>query len=80
MAPKGTSLADRVDPMSSPEKPDTDINPPVVDEWGLYDPSRAGLAALHAKLRARRQSGRATNDFASKTAAARQAQKFVPQK
>lgn len=26
--------------------------PPVVDEWGIYDPDRAGLAALFEKLEA----------------------------
>jgi hypothetical protein len=27
--------------------------PPVVDEWGFYDPARAGLAAVMDRLEAR---------------------------
>jgi hypothetical protein len=27
---------------------------PIVDEWGIYDPDRAGLAAVFAKLDAKR--------------------------
>ena len=26
---------------------------PVVDEWGIYDPDRAGLAAVFARVNAR---------------------------
>ncbi len=29
---------------------------PVVDEWGIYDPDRAGLAAVLQRLEARGQS------------------------
>jgi len=28
--------------------------PPVVDEWGIYDPEQAGLAAVLQRLEARR--------------------------
>jgi hypothetical protein len=31
----------------------TSSPPPVVDEWGFYDPSRAGLAAVLDRLAAR---------------------------
>lgn len=27
--------------------------PPVVDEWGIYDPARAGLAAVMDRLEAK---------------------------
>ena len=30
---------------------------PPVDEWGIYDPSQAGLEALFELLEARRRSG-----------------------
>lgn len=30
---------------------------PPVDEWGIYDPSQAGLEALYELLDARRRSG-----------------------
>lgn len=29
---------------------------PAVDEWGIYDPSKAGLEALFERLQSRRQS------------------------
>jgi hypothetical protein len=29
---------------------------PIVDEWGIYDPDRAGLAAVLERLDARSQS------------------------
>lgn len=28
---------------------------PTVDEWGMYDPERAGLSALYARLSATRR-------------------------
>lgn len=33
-------------------------NRPPVDEWGIYDPSQAGLEALYERLDARRRSGK----------------------
>jgi hypothetical protein len=38
--------------MSSHTKRGVDT-PPVVDEWGFYDPSRAGLAAVLDRLDAK---------------------------
>jgi hypothetical protein len=40
-------------PRSSSSSPDR----PPVDEWGIYDPSQAGLEALFELLDARRRSG-----------------------
>ena len=42
----------RVDTMSAQEKRVIHSGP-VVDEWGFYDPDRAGLNALFEKLDAR---------------------------
>jgi hypothetical protein len=33
------------------------FNRPPVDEWGIYDPSQAGLEALYELLDARRRAG-----------------------
>lgn len=30
---------------------------PPVDEWGIYDPDQAGLAAVLARIEARRRAG-----------------------
>lgn len=30
---------------------------PAVDEWGIYDPSQAGLEALFERVEARRRAG-----------------------
>jgi hypothetical protein len=38
--------------MSAQRKP-TVQREPVVDEWGFYDPDRAGLAAVFARLDAK---------------------------
>ncbi|MEZ5283766.1 MAG: hypothetical protein R2712_02925 [Vicinamibacterales bacterium] len=32
------------------QTPFTSAPRPTVDEWGVYDPQQAGLAALHARL------------------------------
>jgi hypothetical protein len=37
-----------------PASPDRDR--PAVDEWGIYDPSQAGLAALFDKLEEKKPS------------------------
>lgn len=42
-------------PPRTPPSPPT--NRPPVDEWGIYDPSQAGLAALYELLDARRRTG-----------------------
>ena len=39
--------------MSSQSKPNV-YYAPVVDEWGIYDPERAGLAAVFEKIEERR--------------------------
>ena len=39
--------------MPSQIKPNV-YHPPVVDEWGIYDPERAGLAAVFEKVEERR--------------------------
>jgi hypothetical protein len=36
--------------------------PPVVDEWGIYDPDRAGLAAVFERLEAKYAGTRPPND------------------
>jgi hypothetical protein len=38
--------------MSAHHKP-AEHTEPIVDEWGFYDPDRAGLAAVMARLEAR---------------------------
>lgn len=43
--------------MSSHNKPLVPTEP-VADEWGFYDPDRAGLAALFEKLDARQTPSR----------------------
>jgi hypothetical protein len=35
---------------------------PIVDEWGIYDPDRAGLAAVLEKLEVRWRAMAAAND------------------
>ncbi|MGE3274472.1 MAG: hypothetical protein AB7O67_05135 [Vicinamibacterales bacterium] len=42
-------------PASSRRRPPSPPRP-AVDEWGLYDPEQAGLAALFARLEARRRT------------------------
>jgi hypothetical protein len=49
----GTALAVAPKTMSAHHKPIVHAAP-VVDEWGIYDPDRAGLAAVFAKLEAKR--------------------------
>lgn len=39
--------------MASEEKPQHPKRPPV-DEWGIYDPQQAGLAAVIQKVKERR--------------------------
>ncbi len=41
--------------ISSPESAKADR--PAVDEWGIYDPSQAGLEALYERVEARRRAG-----------------------
>jgi hypothetical protein len=41
--------------MSLQNKPGRYV-PPVVDEWGFYDPERAGFAAVVERLELRRSS------------------------
>ena len=33
------------------------VDRPAVDEWGIYDPSQAGLEALYERVEARRRAG-----------------------
>jgi hypothetical protein len=40
-----------------PRTPSSPTDRPPVDEWGIYDPSQAGLEALFELLDARRRSG-----------------------
>jgi hypothetical protein len=39
-----------------PRNTTVSTNRPPVDEWGIYDPSQAGLAALYERLDVRRRS------------------------
>ena len=48
----GTTIATAPKTMSAHHKPIVHAAP-VVDEWGIYDPDRAGLAAVFAKLEAK---------------------------
>jgi hypothetical protein len=41
-------MASRPDDRATPSRP-------LVDEWGMYDPKQAGLAALYARLEAMRR-------------------------
>ena len=50
--PTGMSLAPPSPAMPSPTKRGVTA-PPVVDEWGIYDPARAGLAAVMERLEAK---------------------------
>ena len=47
--------------MSSPSKPILHAQP-VVDEWGIYDPDQAGVAALLTRLDAQRATPPYAND------------------
>ncbi|HUU32525.1 MAG TPA: hypothetical protein VMW48_00615 [Vicinamibacterales bacterium] len=33
-----------------PKRPNADDSAPITDEWGIYDPAKAGMQALYAKL------------------------------
>jgi hypothetical protein len=50
-----------------PSPPATRVDRPAVDEWGIYDPSKAGLEAVFDRLEARR---RAATDPEAKSIAA----------
>ena len=36
--------------MATPNSTDQSVARPAKDEWGVYDPQQAGLAALYARL------------------------------
>ena len=46
---------------------------PVVDEWGIYDPERAGLVALFEKLDAKRPQAASRDDARAMALSMRQA-------
>jgi hypothetical protein len=68
---RGTSFAEAAKTMSSPNK--SFVKAPVADEWGFYDPDRAGLAAVLEKLELRWRATAIQEDPRSIAAALRDA-------
>lgn len=52
---------------SALNKPIATTERPAVDEWGIYDPDQAGLAAVLERLEARRRVAAAPNAQAMAT-------------
>lgn len=50
---------------------------PPVDEWGMYDPEQAGLAALYARLHTLRRVANTPVDGRLVAASMREVRRFV---
>ncbi len=50
---------------------------PAVDEWGMYDPQQAGLAALYARLQTLRRVANTPVDGRLIAASMREVRRFV---
>jgi hypothetical protein len=53
---------------------------PVVDEWGIYDPSRAGLAAVLERLEAKGSAIPVRNDLHNMAVSMRQVEEMHPRR
>jgi hypothetical protein len=51
-------------------------SPPLVDEWGIYDPDQAGLAAVIQRLEARRLASPSPTDARAMLYSMREVSRF----
>ena len=65
--------------MSSADKQHAYV-PPVVDEWGIYDPDQAGVAALLARLDARRAMPPSRQEARNMVASMREVKKLADER